>query len=723
MDYEHIDEIYTMSIEDAADLAEDEQTNRIFQQWLSNDKNIIEKIQNIEDASQKLIDVQQNERLPIISPIYHRNYSQSQTAIDQIEQSQRELIKKQNDTQLQNNKIKHNPNLNLIAIIDQEVNNRSIEFSLCPSKSAMKESMKLIYDQQNKEIENLIQQQKNKDFKHKQESIQHAIDVLNEELRLHDLESCDHNDKISSLNEENINKVVIASSKEAKRRQMAKQLRNINDQALQIRNFEYIQMLTQSWQIGAEKLLKQQQMIISADKKISNANVKEVNECQDQEQQSRIAAKAAKSGSNEIISIIGYPELNFLTEIEVIERQKECMEFLLTIAQKCDKLMKLNKNTKLLEIWNKRQRQLIKRGTKCKMDWILYAKCKNLLDKKKSRLLKQLKQLWHLYRITVTNKTTKKVTSNKYSHTHISFIPRKSPTISRARNGRSISNISTPSLSPTKQKSFITISAHYSTPTFTFQSKIKPENVRNKVHKKTKSIKLFKPTKNKIKSKTENRITVNTNDLMGSMTNKSTIDLSKYVSPINQYLEMQNKAFLNVEDDKISSIQDGKKAFQVHEEHKKTPNKKIFERLSKPKRINIRHIATESMKRDIVEATKPKLVHKETKPVDSEVFDKLYKDARIRKTRHEIAKGLSDSARLANIKSMCSFQPKLYKSQAIVNLENDAIPVHQRMKQWEIRREKNLQKLIENDPMRKHCTFQPDIRGATPPIYDYSHPT
>ena len=740
-----------MSIEQAEDLEEEEQTNRIVKQWLSNDQNIIEKIQNIQNSSQKLLDVQENERSGLMSPIYDANYFQSQNAIDQMHQTQTELIK-QHDTQQQNNKIKDNPIL--ATIIDQEVNNRAITYSLKSPKIDRTESCKLIYDQQKEEAQSLMLQERDEDLENRQQSIQRAIEVLNEELRLYDSEIENEIKHGNSSSNHQRKTAIIMSRKEAKQRLMEKQQNYINDEAQQIRNFEYIKMLTQSWQIGAENLSKQQQMIMNADSKLTKENITEVTYLQQNEQQNRINIKLKNSNSsNNIISIIGYPELNFMTEIEVIERQKQCMEFLLDIAQKCDKAMKLNRNTKLLKIWNKRRDQLAKRKNKSKnkdkshtsnikTDWILYADCKNLLNTKKSRLIKQLKQLWHLYRITITNKKTQDV-KNK---TSVSFIPRKvSSTIYSTNNGRSLSNILTPPLSPTKKPgSSITISANYSTPTFAFQSKIDPEHVRSVVHKK-----LFKHEKMKIDSKPETHspspqkkvISINTNTSPPKSkskskiistelsSTKSNIDISKYVSPINQYLEMQNEAFLKMNDASATSIPVDQ-IFTVHEERKKTPNKRIFERLSKPKKVHIRKVDTKATKKDAVGTMELKPKSKKKKPrqkdkktlCDTKVFNKLYEDARIRKTRHQIAKGLSDSARLANIKSKCSFQPKLYKSQAIVHLESDAIPVHQRMKQWEIRREKNLQKLIENDPIRQHCTFQPMIKQCSKPVYDYSHP-
>ena len=638
----------------------------------------MEKVRNVEEC----------QRLPIMSPLYNNNY-------------------------LYNKKQKIEKNDNLNKIIDQEIDHRSIPFLIKSPKIINHNASKFICNQQQKELNNEILQQNDKNIIYQQKSIQNAIDILDKELNSYNLQ-IQH-----QFHHYDTSKAVVLSRKEIKQRLITKQINDNNDEKIKNRNIKYIKMLMESWKIGTEKLSKNKKMLNKLDSKLIKENIKEVTGLERKEKEKRVRTFS----SNQTFSIIGYNELNVLTEIEIIERERECMEFLLEIAEKCHESIKLNKNTTLLEIWNNRKketekrrnknRQRLKNSKKRRTDWILYINCKNAVNPKKSRLLKQIKQFWHLHRMT----KTEKFTNNKF----VAFLPRN---ITSSANNQKKSTI--------KKKNKVNynkyVSGNYSMPTFTFQSKINPENIGNKLHKK-----LFKTEKSKIESKSQTQspqkkannkdkkpIKIDVNIMNNNNNDNNNINISEYISPINQWIEKQTNAIDKIENDNITSsisTTTEQQIFKVHQQHKTTPNKNIFQRLSKPKKR--KNINNENKNQIVI---KNEIDIKNKKLGNSKVFEKLYKDANIRRARHSIAKGLADSAKLENIKSKCSFQPKLYKTQTIWQLQHDGLPVHQRMKQWEIKREKNLQKLIENDPVRKICTFQPIISKQNKTIYDYSQP-
>lgn len=707
------------------------------------------KKNNIKLSSEILIDVQESERAALISPIHHIQcrQHQSQIAIDALNRTKVDLIK--------NHEIAFKPrtiNSNLNAIIDQEANNRAISYVVQSPKHN-----KFIFDK-------LVYQQRcthSTDIDDRQQSIQNVINILNHQMNSERSERFERSERQHESDKSMQFKAIILSQKEAEERWISYQINNTTDEAIQTRNCHFVSVLVKSWQLNTDKLFKQKQMIMRENKKLQMENVKQVQCLQKNEMERRVQLFP----SNKRFTIIGYDELNYMSDLEVIERQNECIDFLLYVSIKCDKLRKLKKkrDSKLLQIYNKRQEQIAKRkhkinhkkSSKTKTDWILYTNCKNLLNTKKLRMLKQINQWRSIYRLTnkrdiASNNIMQFLFQNKLQNNH------QNPTVA---------------VSPQKHSKSSDLSvSSYSNPTFTSHSKLNRQNIRDPKHEK-----IFKKEKLKILSKSQTaspspkklelkrkskinkfNITVDTNISSSTkhknealFSNKSNIDISEYISPINEYLKMQSNAINQCENGIVTSsvnTTEEKEVFNVNIEHKATPNKNIFKRLSQPKKRTIPHfVALQQQKeKDLNEDNKIKRKRnsfkkresaekkegkkksmekeEEKRITDSTVFDKLYKDAKVRKTKHTVAKNLADSAVLENIRKQCSFTPKLYKSEAIINLENDGKSIQERMKKWETQREHNLLKLMETDPNRLNCTFQPNINNPKSPIYDYKHP-
>ena len=234
------------------------------------------------------------------------------------------------------------------------------------------------------------------------------------------------------------------------------------------------------------------------------------------------------------VAVIGFDELNCLTEIEVIERKQQCIDFLMNLVSiKCPK-------SKLFQIYTERKRK--KKGS---LDFILYVNCMNLLNKKKLKLLHQINAYRSIHRLT-----KRRDIDSKYIIKCI------------------------------------------------LESKLQHSQKSKKYRSANRQLLL--------------------------LNNQNSVKIKEYVSPINNYLKMQTNAVLQSEKKKVHLSHFESKPIETMDAIKCIPNVAIFERLSRPK------------KRIIAASTK-----NTAKQGDSAIFEKLYKDARIRNTKYEMAKAMS----------------------------------------------------------------------------------
>ena len=112
---------------------------------------------------------------------------------------------------------------------------------------------------------------------------------------------------------------------------------------------------------------------------------------------------------------------------------------------------------------------------------------------------------------------------------------------------------------------------------------------------------------------------------------------------------MQNKAFLKIDDDASASTIQLTKSLKFMKNARKLPiNEYLRDFQSQKKYIFVRLIRSNQRRycrNNRVKTKKKKKTAAKTRKhyVTLEVFQKLYEDASVRKTRHQIAKGLSES--------------------------------------------------------------------------------
>lgn len=228
------------------------------------------------------------------------------------------------------------------------------------------------------------------------------------------------------------------------------------------------------------------------------------------------------------------------------------------------------------------------------------------------------------------------------------------------------------------------------------------------------------------------------------------IDVTEFISPIDKFIGLSNGVVEKCESDVITSSIDESAAFNVSLPRKTKLTKETLDRLSQPKK---RHIPSSNATDSTLEwqsiggakfkgnkqqqmrssslgaprvqtENKKNKLKKRARGIDaklsnSAVFEKLYTDHEEICRRKRVAKGLYDSAISDKIKEQCSFTPEITQSQSKCDMRRGTAPWPQRVEEFQKRKQRNLQRLIESDPVRARCTFQPNT-NVPKSQYDYS---